>query len=194
PANITKPANLGGCSTTATWAPQVWTDNCSAVTSLGNSHNPGAVFFFGPNVVSYTVRDASGNVSVCSFVVNVTDTQLPVARCKNATATLNGAGSASLQAADIDNGSSDNCFFSFVSGPYNFNCGQVGTPQTVTLVVSDAGGNTSTCTSLVTVADAQAPVALCNLMPAALTLSNLVAMLRICLMNAPCWRPLCAFG
>lgn len=171
PANITKPANLGGCITTATWTPPVWTDNCSAVTSLGNTHNPGAVFFFGPNVVSYTVRDASGNVSVCSFTVNVTDTQLPVARCKNATATLNGMGSATLQAADLDNGSSDNCFFSFVSGPYNFNCGQVGTPQTVTLTVSDAGGNTSTCTSVVTVTDAQAPVALCNLVPASLTLS-----------------------
>ena len=171
PANITKPANLGGCSTTATWTPPVWTDNCSAVTSLGNTHNPGAVFFFGPNVVSYTVRDASGNVSVCSFVVNVTDTQAPVARCKNVTATLNGMGSATLQAADIDNGSSDNCFFSFVSGPYNFNCSQVGTPQTIALTVSDAGSNTSSCTSVVTVSDAQAPVALCNLMPAALTLS-----------------------
>ena len=50
------------------------TDNCG-VTSSGQSHTSGSTFPVGLTSVSYTARDAAGNVGQCSFVVRVVDDQ-----------------------------------------------------------------------------------------------------------------------
>jgi hypothetical protein len=71
-------------------------------------------------------------------------------------------GNASITAADVDNGSNDNCAVSSTTAsPLSFNCTNLGA-NTVTLTVTDNSSNSSTCTSTVTVIDSTAPAALCN--------------------------------
>jgi len=56
-------------------------------------------------------------------------------------------------AADVDNGSSDNCGIPTLSvSPSGFDCTNLGA-NTVTLTATDTYGNDSTCQAIVTVAD-----------------------------------------
>src|SRR5690606_10485321 len=70
-------------------------------------------------------------------------------------------GMASITVADIENGSTDACGIASTSIDItDFDCSDVG-PNTVTLTVIDVNGNTSTCTTIVTVEDNVPPVANC---------------------------------
>lgn len=71
---------------------------------------------------------------------------------------LDASGIASIVAEDIDNGStSDQGPVSLSIDISAFNCSNIGTPVTVTLTVEDGTGDSATCTSEVSVIDAQAP-------------------------------------
>ena len=84
----------------------------------------------------------------------------PVVICKNATLSLNSAGSLTVLTTDVDNGSSDDIGITSISvSPNTFNCTHANTTQAVTLTVTDADGQTSTCISNVTIQDTTAPVA-----------------------------------
>lgn len=98
-----------------------------------------------------TVTDSNGCMEIDSFTITtILDVMPPVASCKNITLTLTSS-SDSITAMDIDNGSSDNCgITSMLVYPNVFGCADAG-PNTVTLVVMDAAGNSDTCTSVVTV-------------------------------------------
>lgn len=116
----------------------------------------------GPNVVTLKVIDNNGNVSTCTSTVTVADDMPPEAKCKNITISLDEDGMASIAADDIDNGSSDVCGIgSFSLSQNSFNCSSVGT-NLVTLKATDNNGNTSTCTSTVTVVDEIQPEARCK--------------------------------
>jgi len=79
-----------------------------------------------------------------------TDVTPPVAICKPVSITL-ANGSASITTTDINNGSTDECGPVILSASKtSFNCSNIGT-NTVTLTVTDATGNTATCSSTVTV-------------------------------------------
>ena len=113
--------------------------------------------------VNFTVTDAAGNSTTCTATVTVEDTITPMAIClPTFSIDLDVMGQAVLVGADIDNGSTDNCGVASLDVlPFQFTCADVGTPVTVTLTVTDIDGNTSTCTSDVTVNDPVAPVAIC---------------------------------
>jgi hypothetical protein len=90
--------------------------------------------------------------------------------CKPATIQLNAAGQASLTAAQVNAGSTDNCSISNLTvSPSNFTCANQGT-NSVTLTGTDPSGNTSTCKAVVTVVDLIAPVAICK--PASVVLGS----------------------
>ena len=89
-----------------------------------------------------------------------TDTQDPVASCSNVTLPLNTSGLATLTVSQVNNNSSDNIgITSYTLSQTNFDCTNIGS-HPVTLTVSDAAENSSSCTSTVTVVDLLGPTIL----------------------------------
>ena len=111
--------------------------------------------------VTLTVTDASGNSSTCTANVDVTDDIAPTAVCANISVTLDATGNVAINAEDLDGGSTDNCgIVSIVASETAFDCSDLGT-NTVTLTVTDAAGNSSTCSAVVTVVDNTNPAIVC---------------------------------
>lgn len=136
-------------------------DNCG-IASLVVSPNVFSCAEVGANPVVLTVTDVNGNVNTCNATVAVVDPVPPVAVCQDLTVTLDASGNASIVAADVDNGSSDNCAVQSISvSPNSFTCADLGA-NTVTLTVTDFGGNVTTCDATVTVLEDTDPVAVCQ--------------------------------
>jgi hypothetical protein len=109
------------------------------------------------------IQDGSGG---CTRIVPWTLTtenccDAPQALCKTATIVLAG-NSASLAVADVNNGSTADCGQQSISvSPNTFNCSHVGTPQTVTLTITDVKGVSASCQTTVTVQDNTPPTITC---------------------------------
>jgi hypothetical protein len=124
-------------------------DNCSPV-SLGISPASFTVANVGPNTVTLTVTDVSGNSASCQSTVTVIDNTPPNAICQPAIVTLVN-GSATITGADIDNGSNDaSGISSLQASKTSFSCADIGA-NTVVLTVTDNNNNVATCTTTVTV-------------------------------------------
>ena len=137
------------------------TDNCN-ISSRTVFPDVFSASDIGPNIVTLTVTDDSGNSSICMAIVTVIDDLPPQAYCRDITVQLDDSGTAHITAADIDNGSSDNNTIAYMSvTPDTFDCSDIG-PNTVTLIVTDASGNSSICTSVVTVEDNIPPSVFCK--------------------------------
>lgn len=143
-------------------------DNCNPSPTI--SQSPAATTeIFGATTVTLTAQDGNGNQQTCAFQVSLQDNTAPVATCVSAiTVQLNASGSAGVSLTDLDNGSYDNCAITGTSigGQSTYTCADAGNTFTVTLTVNDAGGNTATCSTLVTVSDddhpcCSAPQAVC---------------------------------
>lgn len=157
-------ANLGGCTASATWVEPTFTDACTPPVTVVKTHSPGAFFPFGNTTVTYTATDGAGNVRVHTFNVNVVDTQAPNAQCKNITVYLNNSGTVTVNPSQVNNFSTDNCFFNFTSPSATYNCENLGA-NNYTLQITDGSGNTATCVATVTVTDTIKPVASCATIP-----------------------------
>jgi hypothetical protein len=109
---------------------------------------------------TWRVTDQAGNQLVHTQIVTVRDTKAPTAICKPATVTLDKAGTISITAAQINNGSFDNCSaqanLTLSVSPSTFTCANLGA-NTVTLTVTDQCGNSATCTAIVTVLEGIGP-------------------------------------
>ncbi len=106
---------------------------------------------------TWTLADQCGNQAEPQVqLITVMDTIAPTAICSDITIQLDESGLATINAEDINGGSTDNCGIDtiFIS-QYNFTCDELGTNQ-VTLTVVDNCGNTSTCTATVTVESGEA--------------------------------------
>ncbi|SEP77137.1 Por secretion system C-terminal sorting domain-containing protein [Hyunsoonleella jejuensis] len=130
------------------------TDNCG-IASLSLDVTDFDCSNVGANSVTLTVTDDNGNTATCSAVVTVEDNIDPIALCKDITVQLDASGNATITAADIDNGSSDNCGnISFGLSQTSFDCDSaLLSPLTVTLTVLDDNGNSSQCDAQVTIED-----------------------------------------
>lgn len=157
--NITLQLNAAGtASITPAMINNGSTDNCG-IASMTVSQNSFSCANIGPNNVTLTVTDNSGNSSTCVAVVTVADTVDPVASCANFTAYLNASGTITPGPSAINSGSFDVCgIISYNVSPSTFTCANVG-PNNVTLTVNDVNGNSSSCTSVITVMDTVRPVA-----------------------------------
>ncbi|NBB23325.1 hypothetical protein GVN20_28500, partial [Runella sp. CRIBMP] len=101
--------------------------------------------------------DGSGNFSTANATVTVEDKINPTAIAKNITVQLNAAGTVTIAAADVNNGSTDNCSVATLSlSKSTFDCSNVGV-NSIVLTVTDGSGNSSTANATVTVQDVTKP-------------------------------------
>ncbi|MEO1434142.1 MAG: choice-of-anchor Q domain-containing protein [Bacteroidota bacterium] len=135
-------------------------DNCSIASSMTDVSSFDCTDL-GDNNVTLTVTDVGGLASSCLTNVTVIDDLPPTAICQNITVNL-GNGGISINASDIDGGSTDNCSItSSMIDVSTFDCTDIG-DNSVTLTVTDVGGNTSVCMATVTVRDVTDPNAVCQ--------------------------------
>ncbi len=116
---------------------------------------PVITFNQGLTQFSYIVTDLGGNADTCTIAVMVRDTTPPTAICQPTTIFVDPSGlePITVDPATIDNGSFDNCGIdSYVLAPNTFDCAQYGETVDVTLTVMDASGNTTSCTTIVSIA------------------------------------------
>ncbi|WP_053224800.1 HYR domain-containing protein, partial [Roseivirga seohaensis] len=131
-------------------------DNCG-IASMTLSKTSFDCSNLGDNTVTLTVTDNNGNTNTKTATVTIVDDIAPTVLAKNITVALDANGNANITAADVDNGSSDNCNLTLSVDKTSFDCSKVGA-QTVTLTGTDASGNTASATATVTVIDNIAPV------------------------------------
>jgi hypothetical protein len=130
-------------------------DNCSSASLVLNPAS-GTAFNVGTTSVVATATDASGNVRVKSFVVQVVDTVKPVVPAQSITLNLNAQGQATLSAAQLT-GIADNCgLATTVLSKTQFVCADKGL-NTVLVTVTDVNGNSRVRPVSVTVVDNTAP-------------------------------------
>jgi rhamnogalacturonan endolyase len=122
----------------------------SGIASMTISPNRFTCANIGPNNVTITVTDSTGNVATETVTVLLVDNTAPTVRAAGLQVSLQN-GTRTIEAADIDYGSSDNCgIVSMTISPRTFTCANVGA-NAVTLRCVDGSGNVTTQTVTVTV-------------------------------------------
>ena len=100
------------------------TDNCPLTLSLSKSAF--SCDDLGANNVTLTGTDAAGNSTDAVFVVTVEDNITPTVVAQDITVVLDINGAATITAADIDGGSSDNCDLTLAIDINSFDCTDIG--------------------------------------------------------------------
>ncbi|MFN8396251.1 MAG: HYR domain-containing protein [Bacteroidia bacterium] len=164
PANISVNNTSGQCSGTATYTAPVGTDNCPGATTTQTAGlASGATYPIGVTTNTFRATDAVGNTATCSFTVTVTDNELPTITCPangSVNATLGSCSAAFTYTAPVG---SDNCAGSTTTQTAGLASGATfpAGVTTNTFRVTDASGNSATCSFTVTVVDNQAPAITC---------------------------------
>ena len=153
PTNITISNDPGSCGAIVNWIAPDLTDNCSAPT-ISASHFPGDFFPVGTTTVSYTgIDEAANQATDCTFSITVDDSEVPIAICRNLTIQLDATGNASITVDEVNNGSNGACGAVVLTlDDYEFDCNDIGSTA-VTLLATDSGGNTASCTAIIEVED-----------------------------------------
>ncbi|MBK9743615.1 MAG: hypothetical protein IPO94_11940 [Saprospiraceae bacterium] len=183
PADFTAATDAGSCSTFMNLIPaeinaacadeftiRYWVTGATTIASMAAPETLSTVnataFNVGVNTVHAIVGTLSGGVFTplapevsCTYTANVIDREPPIAKCKDISVFLNSAGQASVTAAMVNGGSTDNCGVTaaficptiqgftgiFAPGNWNFNPGINGTldtnnaPNSLTLSGSNSG-------------------------------------------------------
>jgi len=161
PADITVNNDQGQCSAVVTYTAPVGTDNCpNSTTAQTGGLGSGGTFPVGTTTESYEVTDASGNTAQCSFSVTVIDNEDPTISCPANITVNNDVGQCSAVVTYTAPTGADNCPNQVTNQTSGLGSGStfpVGT-TTETYEVTDAAGNTATCSLTVTVNDNEDPV------------------------------------
>jgi hypothetical protein len=173
PSNIVVGNDVDKCGANVTFLNPSATDNCTGVVVTQTAGlTTGSLFPVGTTTQTYTATDVSNTTTTCIFTVTVTDMQKPTAVCQNITVNLSPAGAVTVTSAEINGGSTDNCTAAnelvYAPTSTDYTCANVGA-NNISLTVTDAAGNTSTCVATVTVLDVTAPTFTC---PAPVTVSS----------------------
>jgi hypothetical protein len=110
-----------------------------------------------PGSYTVSVTDANECLAILAVTVLVEDLEAPVVVTQNISLSLDANGTAAITPDQVDNGSSDNCeIVQMTLDVSSFDCSALG-PNEVLLSVTDAGGNISTASAIVTVVDNSLP-------------------------------------
>jgi hypothetical protein len=146
------------------------TDACG-IASLNVSPSTFDCTDVGPNTVTLTVTDNNGNTATCTAVVTVEDNIPPSITCPTDITVNNDAGVCEAVVTYVTPVGTDNCAGATTTQTAGLPSGSafpVGT-TTNTFEVTDANGNTVSCSFDVTVIDAEDPTISC---PADITVNN----------------------
>ena len=164
PNNIVISTDAGLCTAIVTYSTPTGTDNCpGAVTTQTSGLASGSAFPKGITTNTFKVTDAAGNMTTCSFTVTVNDTELPVIACPSNIVQSTDAGICSAVVTYATPVGTDNCPGAVTVQTSGLPSGAM-FPKgitTNTFKVTDAMGNTSTCSFTVTVNDTEFPVISC---------------------------------
>ena len=106
----------------------------------------------GDNTVTLTVTDESAESATATAIVTVVDDAAPTVITNDFEIILDASDQAIVTVADVDDGTSDNCTFTLSLNVTSFTKTELG-DNTVTLTATDASGNMSSATAVVTVLD-----------------------------------------
>ncbi|MDC8005194.1 M36 family metallopeptidase [Aureisphaera galaxeae] len=158
PGNISVSVDTGSCEATGvSLGSPITSDNCSGETT---SNDAPSSFPVGDTTVTWTVTDAAGNTATCTQTVTVTEDEDPTISCPGNVTVGTDTGSCTASGVNLGTPTaSDNCTGETVTNdaPSTFPIGDT----TVTWTVTDAAGNTATCTQTVTVTDDEDPTIAC---------------------------------
>lgn len=131
-------------------------DSLTFVSTLNGPLSPGSY------TATLIVSDPSNEKDSCTATISVADSTSPVLVLQNLDVYLDANGNGSINPADADLNSSDNCGLgSFTASTSNFGCGDVGA-NNVSISNTDVHGNSSNSTIVVTVHDTIAPALQCQ--------------------------------
>jgi hypothetical protein len=177
PADITVGTLQNGCTAIVNFPTANATDDCSTITitpswAYGTGYGPFVNIPVGTHPVTYSAKDACGNISTCIMKVTVIDNIPPTPICDyNLEVNLSVFGNAIVNANAFDDSSYDNCglvnlavsrdginFESSIS----FDCNDIeNSPIEVTLRVWDIAGNYNDCTVNTFIDDKLIPLIAC---------------------------------
>ena len=138
-----------------TWSPatNLYTNAAGTVPYVAGT-SASTVYALPPSATPLTYQAISTNGSTGCFssaTITLSDTVAPIVITTPVSVLLNASGTASITAAQVNNGSTDNCgITTLVVTPSTFTCANIG-PNTVTLTATDASGNATSVTAIVTV-------------------------------------------
>ncbi|MEM7572752.1 MAG: HYR domain-containing protein [Bacteroidota bacterium] len=136
-------------------------DNCS-IASFSLSQSSFSCADVGLNNVTLSVTDNSGNSDSCAVTVNVADKSVPSATCLDIVVDLAANGQVSIEPAQVNDGSTDNCgLATLLLDQTDFDCSHIG-ENSLVLTVVDSQNNADTCQATVTVQDVSAPTLICQ--------------------------------
>ena len=121
------------------------------------------MFPIGSTTITYQVIDDCGIIATCSFTVTVTDDENPTITCPpvvNITADAGENGAIVTYADPTISDNAPGATFTLIAGLPSGSLFPVGT-TTNTFEVTDATGNTATCSFTVTVTDNELPIIIC---------------------------------
>ncbi|MFT6410103.1 MAG: hypothetical protein ACJA15_000919, partial [Flavobacteriales bacterium] len=155
-SDISVGTDLGDCYSSYSLPTPSNNDNCT-VASISN--DAPAIFPLGTTTVTWTVVDDSGNASMCSQNVIISDNENPAILCDWDVSVNPDPGSCEATVTLTAPTTSDNCTIASITNnaPANYPSGTT----TVTWTVTDAAGNTATCDQNVTVTDSINPTISC---------------------------------
>ena len=166
----------GLCSAEVNFETPIGTDNCDgANTILLTALGSGSSFPVGETVTIFKVTDAAGYSATCSFTVSVNDDEEPEINCCVDLIRNTDIGACSYKTINSEfnvASCSDNCGIASKSYKLSGATSGNGTTTlsgvvlkkgitTIEWTILDAAGNSSSCSSIVTVNDKQAPLIAC---------------------------------
>ncbi|MBL0314371.1 MAG: choice-of-anchor L domain-containing protein [Flavobacteriales bacterium] len=157
PPNYNATVASGSCTAAVTVASPTATDNCGLTysNSFNGTANASGNYPVGVTTVTWTATDVSGNTATCSHTVTVTDLIAPTITCPANITQAAGSGACTAAVTVPAPVTADNCTVSSVTNNFNGTNDASGTypigTTTVIWTVTDASGNTATCSHTVTI-------------------------------------------